>query len=592
MRKFLFSICMLGLLVGGCDDGVKVKDSCGDNFVDPGEACDGNALGGATCLGLGFHDPDGVLACRADCTFDTAGCGGGFCGNGNLEDAETCEGDQLRGATCESLGHYGGTLACGGDCEHDLAGCNGRCGDGTLDGAFGEACDGSDLGGATCLSLGYHGGALACDAACALDTADCELHGRCGDGVIQEGMAELCDGAAVPDTCHGLGAFGGQLTCGPDCTYDRSGCRTVSLLVGRFRHYCVVLDDRGIRCWGADEAGQLGTGTASVTGRFVPVSVALPAGRTTLSVSVGQAFTCAVLDDGRVWCWGDNGLGQLGTGASGGSSAAPVQVALPGGETFVAVTCGNTHGCARAVSGRVWCWGSNDVSQVGPSGLGIVVATPAEVSVPTGTLAAIRAGADHTCLLLQTGQAHCWGANHSGQLGTGDTQYRDTPTQVRQSSLVFTSIYPGDSHTCALDLFDAMHCWGRNDFGQLGTGEAGTNTTGPMSVAMPGTPPVTFGMAGIAVTSCAVDNTRAAWCWGGDFHGALGNGPGADAASPSAVSMPSGVGFLLLASGFYSTCATDLNGGVWCWGLNDQGQLGRDPAQEPNSGIPVRVGAP
>ena len=113
-------------------------------------------------FGLGL-----VLACAAGCD-DTGGGDadvGPFCGDGlvQTETGEVCDGEDLGGATCLSLGHGGGVLRCGVGCAYAVAACEpaASCGDGAID--DGEVCDGDDLGGATCATLGYHGGALACD---------------------------------------------------------------------------------------------------------------------------------------------------------------------------------------------------------------------------------------------------------------------------------------------------------------------------------------------------------------------------------------------------------------------------------------------
>ncbi|MBU1410415.1 hypothetical protein KKC22_02745, partial [Myxococcota bacterium] len=108
-----------------CDTKVKVKDACGDGFVDPGEQCDGADLAGATCASLGFYSVSTQPACSADCTFDSLGCGE-RCGDGVIQTAfgETCDGEALAGATCRTLGFTGGILACGENCQPDVSGCD------------------------------------------------------------------------------------------------------------------------------------------------------------------------------------------------------------------------------------------------------------------------------------------------------------------------------------------------------------------------------------------------------------------------------------------------------------------------------------
>lgn len=195
---------------------------CGDGIVNGPETCDGSNLSGETCASLGYHD-GGELACTLDClALDLSGCLGGFCGDGEVNGGEECEEHDLAGHSCEELGHVGGEIACAADCTLDLSGCHDDlCGDGAKTGA--EACDGSDLGDETCTSLGYYeGGELGCTADCTLDASGC-LGGFCGDKTINGG--ESCDGSDLGGaTCEDFGMLDGSLGCDSACHYDTSAC--------------------------------------------------------------------------------------------------------------------------------------------------------------------------------------------------------------------------------------------------------------------------------------------------------------------------------------------------------------------------------
>ncbi|MBU1244264.1 formylglycine-generating enzyme family protein [Myxococcota bacterium] len=163
------------LMLIGCDTKTKNVDSCGDGFVDPGEECDGN-IGENTCASLGHYNQTGTLVCTPLCKFDTADCGG-RCGDGipNGTDGEQCDGNNLDGNSCLSLGYTGGTLTCAGDCTFEVSACAGRCGNGVIDTEDGEVCDGGELAEETCQTQGYGqgSGALGCTAGCALDETAC-----------------------------------------------------------------------------------------------------------------------------------------------------------------------------------------------------------------------------------------------------------------------------------------------------------------------------------------------------------------------------------------------------------------------------------
>jgi hypothetical protein len=143
---------------------------CGNGVVDGTEDCDGEDLGGNTCVDYGFSE--GVLACAPDCVAVTQACS--TCGDGVVALAEACDGAALGGSTCESLGFGGGVLACSADCSAlDPSGCVAlaTCGNGALDAT--EQCDGANLGGSSCQALGFDGGTLSCTAACTIDAAGC-----------------------------------------------------------------------------------------------------------------------------------------------------------------------------------------------------------------------------------------------------------------------------------------------------------------------------------------------------------------------------------------------------------------------------------
>ena len=203
--------------------GNAASTPCGNGTLEGPEACDGGALGGATCASEGFDT--GEIACNLDCTLDTSRCTDVVCGDNVAEGSELCDGTDLAGTTCEDRGFNAGTLACAVGCFFDDSGCfNTTCGDDVAEGA--EACDGADLLDATCESLGFvGGGTLACDGACGFDTSLCEGERLpvCGDGIVEGD--EVCD-TTLDDaiTCLSEGFDEGTIACGDDCQIDVSLC--------------------------------------------------------------------------------------------------------------------------------------------------------------------------------------------------------------------------------------------------------------------------------------------------------------------------------------------------------------------------------
>jgi hypothetical protein len=174
---------------------------CGDGLVGPEEACDGSNLVGETCVSLGFIG--GTLGCAEDCKdFDTSNCEMSSCGNGVLDEGELCDGPELNGQTCVSVGFAGGQLGCGDNCiTFDVSGCvDASCGNGVIE--QGEVCDGNNLGGQSCLSQGFAGGTLLCNgsctgfntAGCVNDSGDCctdNLYPGCQDAGITNCVCAL-----------------------------------------------------------------------------------------------------------------------------------------------------------------------------------------------------------------------------------------------------------------------------------------------------------------------------------------------------------------------------------------------------------------
>ena len=207
---------VLGL--GACAQGHGSGDGeCGDGALDRGEQCDGHELNGGTCQALGAGG--GILSCTPTCIYDTSGClGGGTCGNGLVEGAETCDdGNTLVGDGCGAMCQ----VEPGWSCTGKPSVCTLTCGNGQLD--TGESCDGSALGGGTCLALGFTGGTLDCNGVCVYDTASCVFSADCGNGTLD--ASEACDGADLGGaTCTSIGLEGGTLACSTTCTFDTSGC--------------------------------------------------------------------------------------------------------------------------------------------------------------------------------------------------------------------------------------------------------------------------------------------------------------------------------------------------------------------------------
>jgi alpha-tubulin suppressor-like RCC1 family protein len=325
-------------------------------------------------------------------------------------------------------------------------------------------------------------------------------------------------------------------------------------------HTCAVLTGGQVKCWGANGQGQLGLGDRRNRGRDArEMGSALPLvelgrGRTATAITAGQSHTCALLDSAAIKCWGANDFGQLGLGdgETRGDDPADMGDALPtvdlgSGRSARAVTAGAYHTCALLDDGQVKCWGANDFGQLGLGDVRVRGLAPIDLgdsllpaALPGGRSAvAVRAGGAHTCALLEGGDVACWGTNNGGQLGLGDRDRRGDD-KSRPPAIVelgpgrkAVALALGADHSCALFASPAeLRCWGLNLFGQLGLGDDANRGDAP-SEAVGALPPLDLGEAPadpvVAVTAglehtCALFASGTVKCWGANGRGQLGRG--------------------------------------------------------------------
>jgi alpha-tubulin suppressor-like RCC1 family protein len=199
--------------------------------------------------------------------------------------------------------------------------------------------------------------------------------------------------------------------------------------------------------------------------------------------------------------------------------------------------------------------------------------SPAALSVATLTVGQVSAGGGQTCGVLSSGEAYCWGLNDRGQLGAGYTVYLGataiaSPTKVI-GGRVFATITSGSSHACALTLSGAAFCWGDNSFGALGDGTSYNYRDFPVGVTA--APTFTALSTGVAYT-CGLASDGAAWCWGWGVHCQLGDQACVSRERPALVA--GGLRFKQLAAGAFHTCGLTEAGVAYCWGRNASGEIG------------------
>lgn len=343
----------------------------------------------------------------------------------------------------------------------------------------------------------------------------------------------------------------------------------VSVQVGD-REACAISSGQ-LYCWGSNEYGQLAQG--DYWNRFFPavVNFSLLSNPHQVAIFSGYESTCSIATVGPVRCWGANDRGQLGTAWTAAGVERPIQAdILPANVTKMAMS--NSHSCYLTSESRVFCWGENGYGELG-NGTTVDSSSPVEVLNMGGTAVDISAGRDNSCALLSNGQLKCWGANWHGQLGIGTgTGIYATPQLVPfANSIVSVSASRLGEQTCAADITGKAYCWGSNYDYELGQDNGVLFNPSPVEV------PGINGIVKVAtgeLFGCAVKNDGKAYCWGQNWGGQTGGGDFVRTKRARLVRNLSNVVDIQL--GGAHACALTSKKKLFCWGAGSDGQLGND----------------
>lgn len=304
------------------------------------------------------------------------------------------------------------------------------------------------------------------------------------------------------------------------------------------------------------------------------------------SISTFSNATCAVDRDDQGWCWGQSVDGAVGDG--GGTTFRETPTAVVGGMDFRQIVASHGHSCGVTSSNQAYCWGQNGNGQLGT---GDLVSTFEPTAVVGGhAFVEIDASAYLTCALTSVGDAYCWGWNPEGGLGDGSTVTSHTPVAVA-GGLTFTSIDVGYQIACGMTA-DGPFCWGYSYDGRMGNGTAGA--IGPVPTPVPAATTSPVELAEIFTEgshSCGLDAAGAAYCWGSNRSGEVGDGS-FTRHHYEPVAVAGGLEFTELSLGFAAlTCGLERGGGVYCWGANQAGEIGQGTTS-PYYRVPTLVPLP
>ena len=371
---------------------------------------------------------------------------------------------------------------------------------------------------------------------------------------------------------------------------------------GDFRGFSIgVASDGNAYAWGSNQRGQLGQDPDKTPTQKTPAKVPLPAGVdsnfTYTQVAAGGYHVLAVGSDGIVYSWGANEHGQLGNGSVHANRTKPLPVKDADGQPFkaVQVSAGAFDSAAISPDGRVYTWGSenNNFTDYSTPKL-----TPTLARDPNGSgqgLHAVRVSLGWSFIMAMDtdGSLYTWGYNNYGQLGNGTATgvYSTTyaaPARVpdpKDTSKAFkaTQVSAGANHALAIGQDGALWAWGYNDLGQLGDGSTTRRPT-PQQIQDPANPGQAFQAAWVSAGvhhSLAIDRNGAAWAWGWNSDGQLGDNTTRDRPAPIRVSLPAGQGkagtglaAARISAGRNHSLAIGQDGNAYAWGDNQYGQLG------------------
>jgi prepilin-type N-terminal cleavage/methylation domain-containing protein len=251
---------------------------------------------------------------------------------------------------------------------------------------------------------------------------------------------------------------------------------TIKSIAAGLQHTCVIASDDQVYCWGDGAQGQLGRG--SLSDSSVPVAVDTSDVLSGLSVKYitnGYYHTCVIASNNQAYCWGDNTNGQLGNNSIIDSSI-PVAVDTSGvlnGLTIKSIS-GYYHTCVIASNDQLYCWGDNGQGQLGNNSVtnSLMPVAVVNTGVLNGlTIQSVTTGYYHTCAIASNNQLYCWGDGAKGQLGRNSLSDSRVPVAVLGSGalngLNIESISGGYYFNCAYASDDNVYCWGDNTYGQL-----------------------------------------------------------------------------------------------------------------------------
>lgn len=384
-------------------------------------------------------------------------------------------------------------------------------------------------------------------------------------GIFQSNITSLSSSSTYYVRAYATNSFG--TIYGNEVTFTTIADYSFIAIASGYSHSLAIQNNGTLWAWGQNGMGQVGDGTT--INKNTPVQI----GSGYSAIAGGYYHTLALKTDGTLWAWGDNQYGQIGNNGAGSVDVlTPVQI----GSGYSAIAAGYYHSLALKTDGTLWAWGLNEFGQLGDA---TIVNKKVPVQIGSG-YASISAGKEHSLALKTDGTLWAWGRNNSGQIGDGTSGIAGQKNSPVQIGTDYAVISAGYYHSLAIKTDGVLWAWGGNFDGQLGDGTTGGFITTPKQITTGYSLATTFSFHSLGIKT---DGTL--WSWGLNNVGQLGDGTLDNANAPKQISS----GFTSITVGYYHSIALKADGTIWSWGYNQHGQLGDRTNDDKKSPVKINL---
>lgn len=374
--------------------------------------------------------------------------------------------------------------------------------------------------------------------------------------------------------CWGLGTSG-QLARGVNMSSEKpkkiySLSHDFNMLVSNYYFSCALSNSSELFCWGYNGVGNLGLGDANSRGAPDVVDP----GVSYSFIALGGDTACGITSAGILKCWGFNSVGQVGRGNFGGYVAAPT--VIDSGTLYSKVFVGDqqnsnsTNVCGITTAGVLKCWGSNSYGQLGNNDM-LDQSSP-QVIDPGETYSKISLSVYSTCGITTSGVLKCWGYNVAGVLGvdsSGSGSYYVLTPGIVDGGISYSDVVVRDGFACGITTAGVLKCWGTSSAGQFANGVANTTATLP-EVVDPGQSYKKMSLGDYNV--CGITSADVLKCWGYNNSGTVGDNTVVDKFTPTVID--AGTFYADVYLDYLNSCGITTSGVVKCWGYNYFGAVG------------------